>query len=46
MSLIAVDLLVEADFKDVKSLHGGLDMWKENGYPIIVEQNGKSNESD
>ncbi|MHA2224841.1 MAG: rhodanese-like domain-containing protein [Candidatus Hodarchaeales archaeon] len=41
LSLIAVDLLVEADFKDVKSLHGGFDMWIEKGYPIIVEQNGK-----
>ncbi len=42
MSLIAVDLLVEADFQDVKSLHGGLDLWIENGYPIIVEQNSKN----
>ncbi len=36
LSLIAVDLLVEADFKDVKSLHGGLDMWIEKGYPITT----------
>ncbi|MHA2305314.1 MAG: rhodanese-like domain-containing protein [Candidatus Hodarchaeales archaeon] len=34
LSLIAVDLLVEADFKNVKSLHGGLDLWIEKGYPI------------
>jgi len=38
LSLIAVDLLVEADFNDVKSLHGGLDLWIENRYPIIIEQ--------
>jgi len=36
MSLIAVDLLVEADFKDVKSLHGGLDLWIEKGYPTTT----------
>jgi rhodanese-related sulfurtransferase len=39
LSLIAVDLLVEADFENVKSLHGGLDMWIEKGYPVVVEKN-------
>lgn len=50
MSLIAVDLLVEADFKNVKSLHGGLDLWREKKYPtsmaeeiISPEKNFKSN---
>jgi TusA-related sulfurtransferase/rhodanese-related sulfurtransferase len=36
MSLIAVDLLVEAGFQDVKSLHGGLDLWREKGYPLTT----------
>jgi rhodanese-related sulfurtransferase len=41
LSLIAVDLMVEGGFQNVKSLHGGSDMWVEKGYPITVEQNGK-----
>jgi TusA-related sulfurtransferase/rhodanese-related sulfurtransferase len=36
MSLIAVDLLVEGGFQDVKSLHDGLDLWTKKGYPIIT----------
>ena len=36
MSLIAVDLLEEAGFTDVKSLHGGLDLWIEKGYPTTT----------
>ena len=36
LSLIAVDLLVEADFKNVKSLHGGLDLWIEKEYPTTT----------
>ena len=41
LSLIAVDLLVEAGFQNAKSLHGGLDVWIEKGYPVVVEPNGK-----
>ena len=37
MSLIAVEVMEEAGFQDVKSLHGGLDLWKENGYPISTQ---------
>ncbi len=33
LSLVAVDILVDADFKDVKSLKGGMDLWTEKGYP-------------
>ncbi len=33
LSLIAVDLMVEAGFLNVKSLHGGLDLWIEKEYP-------------
>ena len=35
MSLIAVDILTEAGFKDVKSLNGGTDLWNKSGYPTI-----------
>ncbi len=34
LSLVAVDILVEAGFKDVKSLRDGLDAWTAKGYPI------------
>ena len=37
LSLIAVDILVDADFKDVKSLKGGMDLWHKNGYPLTTE---------
>lgn len=33
MSLVAVDILTEAGFKDVKSLKGGTDLWHKSGYP-------------
>lgn len=33
MSLIAVDILTEAGFKDAKSLSGGTDLWHKSGYP-------------
>lgn len=33
LSLVAIDILTEAGFKDVKSLKGGTDMWHEKGYP-------------
>ena len=33
MSLVAVDILEKAGFKDVKSLKGGTDLWHKNGYP-------------
>jgi rhodanese-related sulfurtransferase len=36
LSLVAVDILVDAGFKDVKSLQGGLDLWKEKGYPLAT----------
>jgi rhodanese-related sulfurtransferase len=36
MSLVAVDLLTEAGFKDVKSLHGGFDLWVKNRYPTTT----------
>ncbi|MFX0013447.1 MAG: sulfurtransferase TusA family protein [Promethearchaeota archaeon] len=36
LSLVAVDILVDADFKDVKSLKGGMDLWIEKGYPTTT----------
>jgi tRNA 2-thiouridine synthesizing protein A len=33
LSLVAVDILEKAGFKDVKSLKGGTDLWNKNGYP-------------
>lgn len=38
LSMIAVDILNEAGFQDAKSLHGGLDLWIEKGYPTTTEQ--------
>ena len=37
LSLVAIDILTEAGFKDVKSLKGGTDEWHEKGYPITTE---------
>ncbi|MFX0095094.1 MAG: rhodanese-like domain-containing protein [Candidatus Hodarchaeota archaeon] len=36
LSLVAVDVMVEAGFKDVKSLHGGMDLWYQRGYPTTT----------
>jgi len=33
MSLVAVEILEKAGFRDVKSLKGGTDLWHKNGYP-------------
>lgn len=41
MSLVAVQIMIEAGFTDVKSLKGGIKGWKKKGYPLI-----KSNESE
>jgi len=35
MSLISVDIMTEAGFKDVKSLKGGIVKWHKKGYPLI-----------
>ncbi|MFX0086525.1 MAG: sulfurtransferase TusA family protein [Candidatus Hodarchaeota archaeon] len=37
LSLVAVDILVDAGFKDVKSLKDGMDLWTEKGYPITTD---------
>ena len=36
LSLVAIDILTEAGFKDVKSLKGGTDAWHKKGYPTIT----------
>ncbi len=33
MSLVAAEMLAEENFKDVKSLKGGIDQWFKKGYP-------------
>ena len=42
LSLIAVNVLVEANFTNVKSLHGGLDLWREKGYPTTTTEDSNS----
>ena len=37
LSLVAYELLKEAGFKDVKSLTGGTDEWRDKGYPLTNE---------
>jgi tRNA 2-thiouridine synthesizing protein A len=37
MSLVAVEIMVDADFEDVKSLNGGIKKWHKKGYPLIIE---------
>jgi rhodanese-related sulfurtransferase len=36
MSLVAVEILTDAGFTDVKSLKGGQDLWREKGYPTTT----------
>jgi rhodanese-related sulfurtransferase len=36
LSLAAVEILIEAGFKDVKSLKGGTDLWHKKGYPTTT----------
>ena len=38
LSLVAVEILEKAGFKDVKSLKGGTDLWHKNGYPTTMSQ--------
>ncbi|MHA2224844.1 MAG: rhodanese-like domain-containing protein [Candidatus Hodarchaeales archaeon] len=38
MSLIAVDIMTEAGFTDVKSLKGGIVAWEKKGYPLVNTQ--------
>ena len=34
MSLVAAEIMIEAGFKDVRSLNGGMQLWNKKGYPI------------
>ena len=36
LSLVAVEILEKAGFKDVKSLKGGTDLWHKKGYPTTT----------
>jgi len=33
MSMVATEILLDAGFKDVKSLNGGMELWAKKGYP-------------
>jgi tRNA 2-thiouridine synthesizing protein A len=35
MSLVAVVIMIDAGFQDVKSLKGGIKRWHKKGYPLI-----------
>jgi tRNA 2-thiouridine synthesizing protein A len=35
MSLVAVQIMIEAGFTDVKSLKSGIKGWKKKGYPLL-----------
>jgi rhodanese-related sulfurtransferase len=37
LSLVAIDILTEAGFRDVKSLKGGTDLWYKKGYLITMD---------
>ena len=39
LSLVAVEILEKAGFKDVKSLKGGTDLWHQSGYPTTIPNN-------
>ena len=36
LSLAAVEIMIEAGFKDVKSLKGGMGLWHKKGYPTTT----------
>ena len=38
ISLVAVDVLVNAEFQNVKSLKGGIWAWAKKGYPLIKSE--------
>lgn len=33
MSLVAAEIMIQDGFKNVKSLNGGMELWKKKGYP-------------
>ncbi len=35
MSMAATEILLDAGFKDVKSLNGGMELWAKKGYPTV-----------
>jgi len=44
LSLVAVEILEKAGFRDVKSLKGGTDLWHKKGYPTTTSQNPAAGE--
>ncbi len=43
MSLIAVEIMTDVGFTDVKSLKGGIVAWKKKGFPIIKHDHVEEN---
>ncbi|MHA2093743.1 MAG: rhodanese-like domain-containing protein [Candidatus Hodarchaeales archaeon] len=41
LSLVAVDIMEEAGFENVKSLHDGFDLWRKKGYPTTTTKEMK-----
>ncbi|MFX0013439.1 MAG: sulfurtransferase TusA family protein [Promethearchaeota archaeon] len=41
MSLVAVEIMIDAGFEDVKSLKGGIKLWYKKGYPLTKINEGK-----
>ena len=35
MSMVATEIMIQAGFRDVKSLNGGMQLWNKKGYPIF-----------
>ncbi len=43
MSLVAVEIMTDVGFTDVKSLKGGIVAWKKKGFPIIKHDHVEEN---
>ena len=40
--MVAAEIMIEAGFKDVKSITGGMDFWHRKGYPTLKTQENKT----
>jgi rhodanese-related sulfurtransferase len=41
LSLMVADILLQAGFVDVKSLHEGTDKWNQLSYPTVISNDSK-----
>ncbi len=46
MSLVGVEIMLEAGFTNVKSLKGGMELWKKKGYPLTTAEDVISPDED